>query len=318
MHEARRMLPLTQAGYKKPGWRRSSSLSRADSARPFWPSGLSCLYQLELRAPGLDPFGALHVAGMLAVLAVCVALVLVRRRLAWLSAAFFAYAVIVSPVLGCSQSGPQMVADRYTYLACLPFAMPGAGGLSWCLRHHPARRTITSSGAAALLLLLGMLTFRQTGVWRSSVTLWENAYRVDPHSEIGLVNLGRAYETAGRVQDAVRFYGLSCDEEDPRQREPRKNPGILLASRQHKYDEAIRELEALLAPAPEGPRSLVLHRALPPAPEAPGAGAGGVPRGARALPGLQTGPPRSRRDLYPPRQTRRGRQAPRPRQAPAP
>ena len=46
-----------------------------------------------------------------------------RRRVPALAAGWLAFAAIVAPVLGFTQSGPQLVADRYTYIACWPFAL---------------------------------------------------------------------------------------------------------------------------------------------------------------------------------------------------
>src|SRR5204863_148165 len=58
----------------------------------------------------------------LAVAAITTAALLARRRRPWATVAWASYAVIVSPVLGLVQTGPQIAADRYTYLACLPWA----------------------------------------------------------------------------------------------------------------------------------------------------------------------------------------------------
>jgi hypothetical protein len=44
------------------------------------------------------------------------------------TAATVAYAVAVFPQAGLFQNGPQLVANRYSYLACLPLALL-AGGL---------------------------------------------------------------------------------------------------------------------------------------------------------------------------------------------
>jgi hypothetical protein len=42
--------------------------------------------------------------------------------------------VVLAPVLGIAQSGPQLVATRYTYLSCLGWAILGGGLLSYSLR----------------------------------------------------------------------------------------------------------------------------------------------------------------------------------------
>ena len=52
---------------------------------------------------------------------------LLGQRLGWRDglAGVVCYAGVVSPVLGFAQSGPQLVADKYAYLACLPWALLG-------------------------------------------------------------------------------------------------------------------------------------------------------------------------------------------------
>ena len=98
-----------------------------------------CFYPLKTAVPvGLSPLYVLdpvfiatkpkYVLTALAVPAIAVVLVLMRRRWPWALAAGVCYAIIVSPVLGLAQSGEQIAADRYAYLSCLPFAILIAAG----------------------------------------------------------------------------------------------------------------------------------------------------------------------------------------------
>src|SRR2546426_3935266 len=80
------------------------------------PVNLSPLYELP-RALSLvaTPF-LLSYGLVVAITAIVLAL---RRRVPGLPAAWLAYVVVLLPVLGLFQSGPQIAADRYTYLAGL-------------------------------------------------------------------------------------------------------------------------------------------------------------------------------------------------------
>ena len=46
-----------------------------------------------------------------------------RRRWPAFTAVWLVYAITLAPVLGFFHNGPQAVADRYTYLACLGWAL---------------------------------------------------------------------------------------------------------------------------------------------------------------------------------------------------
>src|SRR5262249_10049049 len=145
------------------------------------PRGLSPLYLLELR---LDPTRPRYVLAILGVLGVTGILVALRRRVPWLLTAWVCYAAIVSPVLGFVQTGPQIAADRYSYLACLPWAVVVAGGLAVLATARadgrlPAGRWYAALGTSAVALaILGALTFEQTRMWNDSRTLWEYVLRI--------------------------------------------------------------------------------------------------------------------------------------------
>jgi hypothetical protein len=78
-------------------------------AKTVAPLDLAPIYALPPELSLADPRFALPA---LAVLAATALLVAMRRRWPGALAAWVAFAVIVSPVLGLAQSGPQLVADR--------------------------------------------------------------------------------------------------------------------------------------------------------------------------------------------------------------
>ncbi len=171
------------------------------------PLRLSPLYLLRLP---LNPLAPRYLLPALAAVAITLAVVLLRRRWPWALAAWASYAILVSPVLGLVQTGPQLAADRYTYLPSLPFALLAAAGLLR-VASDPNRRRAVMVKSASILLLLGVLTFQQTRVWHDGLTLWNQAMIVDPYNPI-------AYNNRGNM------------------RRPRGNPAGARAD----YDEAIR------------------------------------------------------------------------------
>ena len=173
-----------------------------------WPSKLSPLILLETY---FDPTRPLYIACMVLVVLAVLALVLLRRRWPGLVAAAVAYAILVSPVLGFSQSGPQKVADRYTYIAAIPLCVL-AGGLFLRLMvagepRRVARRSALAAGVALLACaVLGALARSQTLVWRDSESLFRRIVEVEPRNFFGLHGLSIALARRPETQQEA----LAC------------------------------------------------------------------------------------------------------------
>src|SRR5258706_3928212 len=88
--------------------------------KTFVPVNLSPLYELPY---DFDTWMPLFVLCGAVVVLITVAVFLSRKRYPALLACWVYYLIVVTPVLGVAQSGPQIVADRYSYLACLSWAI---------------------------------------------------------------------------------------------------------------------------------------------------------------------------------------------------
>jgi hypothetical protein len=145
---------------------------------------------------------------------------LVRRRRTWPAglAVWVAYAILLAPVSGISQSGPQLVAARYSYLPCLGLALlVGAGvSLALCARSSgklgPGWARAGAVTAALCLVGLGLLTWKQVQIWHDSERLWAYAAVADPGSPIAhnnlavvLVRQGRLAEAHDEIKRAIRL-----------------------------------------------------------------------------------------------------------------
>ena len=171
------------------------------------PLGLSPLYPLER---DLDPSRARYLLSAVAVLGITFALAALRRRWPAGLAAWAAYVLILLPLLGLVQRGPQIAADRYTYLASIPWIVLLAAGLErlWGAAPRATWRAATALAATATVLgVLGALTVRQVAVWRDSLTLWDHAIRVDPANAIAYLNRGWARHLHGDRVAAILDYG---------------------------------------------------------------------------------------------------------------
>jgi tetratricopeptide (TPR) repeat protein len=167
------------------------------------PADLSPLYILPDALRLSDPRFAVP---LVAALALTVAAAAAWRRRPWLLAAWLAYVAILSPVLGVAQTGPQLVADRYSYLASLPLAALAAAGLERVLARTPRAAPAALAAAVLALVACAALTVRQTRVWRSSLALWEHAIRVDPRNFVAWTNRGWTRHLAGDLAGAIADY----------------------------------------------------------------------------------------------------------------
>ncbi len=130
-----------------------------------------------------------------------------RRRVPALAAVWATYLVMLAPVSGLTQMGPQIAADRYTYLPCLGWALL-AGWLVWWLARGRGETTRGAVyGLACLVVLaLGGLTWRQSTVWHDSQSLWSHAASVYPDSHIIQRNWGAALDDKGDPTEALARY----------------------------------------------------------------------------------------------------------------
>jgi protein O-mannosyl-transferase len=247
------------------------------------PAGLSPMYELPVR---IDPLAPRFLASALVVVGLTIGLVLARRRWPAPLAAWTVYALTIAPVSGIVHNGPQLVADRYSYLSCLGFAILLGGGVAavaaGMVRASPAPRVALVVAAVLWLGGLAALTREQIGVWRDTDEIWRRSLAVDPdcafcHGQWGAVfgnrgqlgeaiahfervvalrpsrahhraNLGLALLKARQPAEAAEQFQRVLAEE-PRDVDTRRRLGLALAQ-QGQLGEASRELERAVADNP--------------------------------------------------------------------
>src|SRR5213593_1248465 len=216
------------------------------------PLDLSPLYMLPQTVnPAATPF-IVSYGGVLAVTAIALAL---RRRWPGLPAAWLAYVVVLLPVLGIAQNGPQIAADRYTYLAALGWAILAGAGLLSCWRLSTSSTTGAPATwglagmATGVVIALGVLTWNQVQVWHDSERLWTHAVAVDPNSFMAHNNLGYALDRQGKLAEAIEHYRQALRIK-PDYAEAHNNVGHALDG-QGKSAEAIEHFQQALRIKPE-------------------------------------------------------------------
>lgn len=163
------------------------------------PRGLSPLYELAR----FDPLAPSSLAFEGLALVATITLVRFRRRMPAAATAWCAFVLLALPILGVAQAGIQLVADRYSYLACLPLAALFAG--------VAARIPRPALLLAALALVLTPLTYRQTGIWRDPHTLWEHAVATEPASPLANAQLGYVLIDEERFAEAEQLLRFAAE-----------------------------------------------------------------------------------------------------------
>ena len=206
------------------------------------PVKLSPLYEIP---PHFSPLNSSILAGVAATIMITLSLYLLKNRWPAGLACWLSYIAILAPVLGLVQAGPQLVAERYSYLSCLTWAVL-AGGAAFYLTGHssrnPRRRAYGAAAAATIILfLLGAVTWKQTQIWRDTGTLWHHVLTLDPRSSFAHYNLGRFLARQGNHADAMMHY-VEAIKFRPDDADAHNNLGVLLMLR-GEFEAAMQEFQ---------------------------------------------------------------------------
>lgn len=166
-----------------------------------------------------------------------------QRGRAWLFALGF-FVAMLTPVLGfltISFMRYSYVADRWQYFAIMgPIALFAAGASRFKLP-----MLVRIGGAAALLVTLGSLTWRQSGMYHDLQTLWETTLRRNPNCAVAHNDLGHLLAQQGRTDEAIVHLenALALEPEDEL---THYNLGYVLLQKD-RVDEAVGHFEKCVA-----------------------------------------------------------------------
>jgi tetratricopeptide (TPR) repeat protein len=186
------------------------------------PTNLGPLYEIPAREV---LFGRMLWISLAVTIVGGVAVARTRRHRPAIAAVFAAYVVILFPVLGFLQSGPQLVADRYSYLSCMGFAVLAGGGLLRLLSTRRGGRgsrlrPLFALPAAVLIAGLARATDEQAKHWLAPHTLWKRGVQISPRSAIAHTNYADSLVSLAlpaAATAAARHYerALELNENDP-------------------------------------------------------------------------------------------------------
>ena len=212
--------------------------------KTIWPVDLAAFYP----HPGSLPAWQVVGAGVLLVLITVAALRSLRQR-PWFVVGWLWFVGTLVPVIGLVQIGLQAMADRYTYIPLIGLFMIVAWGVSELIGGWQHKKKLLATAAIILLMVLSVVSWRQTTYWKNSVTLFQHALAVTENNYLAHNALGSALKGSGQTEAALIHY-FKALEIRPDYAAPHYNIGHTLAQ-QGKQADAIRHFQKAIHIKPE-------------------------------------------------------------------
>ncbi len=212
----------------------------------LWPANLAVIYP-HWEVNVADPLAWGYVITAFAGVA---ALYRFRHRIGRgpLAGALF-FAVTLSPVLGFVDFGYMQfsfVADRYQYLAGIGVMAVLVGAATHSAGRWPKGwQKGAACAAAAILIVLGTLTWRQAGIYRDGVTFFSHIIAHNPTAREAHRNLGEALTKQKRWEEALAAFRIAL-KQAPNDAREHSNVGAALI-KLDRIDEAEGPLSRALA-----------------------------------------------------------------------
>lgn len=176
----------------------------------LWPSELSFIYPRW----NLDAFQGWWLIWTAATLALVVGLAVATQR--WgnqlgrgpLIAVLF-FGGTLFPALGFFNVYPfkySFVADHFQYLASIGIIALVVGTIAYWTERDSRFRMVAAVLGSCVLLAIGVLTYRQIGVYQSRATLWADVLTKNPDSPLALQGLAAERGVVDDFEEAEKLY----------------------------------------------------------------------------------------------------------------
>ena len=152
-----------------------------------------------------------HITVLLFIIAVTImAAVYIKRP--YLGCGWCWYVFLLLPMSGIVQVGSHVMADRYTYVPLVGIFLATVWYVDELIdRYYKENKLVSIGVVLAALGFLMVLSFKQTGYWRDTETLFRHAVEVTrnnylAHNNLGavLMEKGKTYEAIGHYQEAIK------------------------------------------------------------------------------------------------------------------
>jgi protein O-mannosyl-transferase len=188
--------------------------------------------------------------------ALVVTAVLWRYKKGWSRPFLFAwgfFCVALLPVMGFTDVGfmqYSLVADRYQHIPLIAIiALASASWCAWRLRARGSLRWLTPAVAVVAVVTLGFLSWRQSGLYNDTFTLYYATLDKNPNCWMAHNNLSTEYVEIDQPQEAIIHsqLALKLKSDDP---EIRNNFGIAL-NKAGRSQEAVEQYRQAISLKPD-------------------------------------------------------------------
>jgi tetratricopeptide (TPR) repeat protein len=210
----------------------------------LWPGNLAVYYPYERTLATGKAIGA-----ALLLLSITALVVYAARRRGYLLTGWLWYLGTLIPVIGLVQVGEQALADRYTYVPLIGLFLMLVWGAADLMKGWRLRSVATALAAGVLVVVLCVMTWRQLGYWRDSITLYEHTLNVTANNYVIQTNLGYALSKAGRRTEGIEHLNEALRIE-PYFFEAHNSLGAALTE-EKRLDEALEHFEIALRIQPD-------------------------------------------------------------------
>jgi len=167
-------------------------------SKTFWPSGLAVLY------PYVHELSVWQVGGAIAFLTLLTILVIWQwNSRPYLTVGWLWFLITMVPVIGFVRIGVHSIADRYTYLPLIGIFIMVVWELANFLEFKRYGSVIAALLAITVFSTLSVATWKQTGYWKDSITLYEHALNTTEDNWLIHNNLGTEMTKRGMSSRAI-------------------------------------------------------------------------------------------------------------------
>jgi protein O-mannosyl-transferase len=226
----------------------------------FYAGKLVCPYPLSFVYPRwqIEAGNSWAYLFVITALGVVVALWLLRRRIGrgpLVGVLFFAGTL--GPALGFANVyyfRYSFVADHFQYLAAMGLLALAAAGMATALNYFQPGRPFLGTGLGGMtLLVLGLLTWRQCGMYTNLETLWRATIARNPGCWMAYDNLGKELFKEDRIDEAISQFQKAM-RLWPNDADAHCGLGVTLG-RKGQFDEAINQIQEAIRLKPGYPEA---------------------------------------------------------------
>lgn len=211
----------------------------------FWPHDLAFCH------PSSMQMSAGQVGStVLLIIFITVAITVMVKRMPYLFVGWFWYAITIFPVIGIIHSDfVPLMFDHFTYLPSIGIFIMLAWGIPEICPNKDICKKFLFPAAFATLLIWGVLSWKQCGYWKNSITLFNHTLEVTKDNSLAYHHLGYLYDGLGWHQMAVNHYNEAIRIK-PRSARFYNNRGISFA-KLGQYQDAVKDFNQAIYLQPD-------------------------------------------------------------------